>query len=242
MKTFQTEKTAAKSGFAAANLAFLLALVSCIAAGYLYYEWNSLKQEKEGYEASRIQLQDQISTLETDLEILQKTEEDYKSQLDQAAAAKEEQAEALKEAQSELQSLQKEVSELKQKALDLQSLVDKLKSAAEAPVQAAAGVVSAAGDSMEMGGAAGVVRSAAIAFENPANPMQVKTINRKFNFVVFDRSGNAIQAGEDYRVTRNGAWIADIKIQKVYDKFASAEIRKESDDNLLQIGDEVRSA
>lgn len=224
------------SGFAAANLAFVLALVSCLAAGYLYFQWHQLSQEKQGFEAARIQLQDQIAVLEKDLEAARAEQANLKSKLDSAEGAAKSQAQALDESKKQIADFKSQLAQLMKDQDALKKLVEKAK-AAEMPLPATTASIETGGTPAN---AASATRAVAIGM-NTSGAMKVKTINRKFNFVVFDRMpGKDIQVGDTFKAERDGAWVADLKIQKTYDQFVSAEIRKESDQNPLQIGDEVK--
>lgn len=219
------------SGKVLSLLSLALALVSCAAAVYLFTQWQGAAGEKKNFEAARIQLQDQVNVLKQDLEGVQKekvsltnrlnTAGQDKAQQLQAAAAMHKKNTAL--LQTELEAAKKELAALKAELEKVRA------SAASAPAAAGAGEPQ---------------KDEAIQIQMlPNDTMRIKTINRKFNFAVLTTvPGKALQTGDALRVERDGRWVADLTVQKTYDEFASAAIKKESEKDALQTGDVVTQA
>ncbi len=226
-----------RRGSALVNFSFILALVSCAASAYLYFQWNSLSAEKKGFEAVRIQLEDQIASLETDLQASLKEQQKLKKAAEASDSDKVKALAELEQFEVSADKLQADLKKLKAERDSLKKIAVQLKTQAGNLISSAAAATSSGVQNAASVPAARLQASS----EQPAEPMKVKTINRTFNFVVFDLvPGVTFRVGDDAVVERNGRWISNVKIKQVYAQFASAEIRKEDENNLLQIGDFVK--
>jgi len=233
MDTFLSKKKKFSRGSALIKFSFILALASCAASGYLFLQWSQLTAEKNNFEAVRAQLKDEISSLETDLQSALKEQQTLKQAVEIGSGEKEQALLALAEAKASAEQFEADIKKLKNErdsfkkiAVDLKSKTSQL--AAAAASSAATGVSASSG---ELDGNT----------NEPSALMEIKTINRTFNFVVFDLvPGVPLRVGDAAVVERGGRWISDLKIKQVYAQFASAEIRKEDEGNLLQIGDFVK--
>jgi len=230
------QKNTAQKGSLLVSFSFFLALVSCIASGYLFFQWNQLSSEKKGFESVRIQLEDQIASLETDLQMALKEQQKLKLSVDTENTDKAKTLAELTEVKAASEKFQLDIKKLKNERDSLKKLAVQLKTqAAQTPVSAASDVIAEVPSGSSP---AGHLKASS---DQPSEPMKVKTINRTFNFVVFDLvPGVTLRAGDAAVVERDGQWISDLKIKQVYAQFVSAEIRKEDDNNLLQIGDSVK--
>jgi hypothetical protein len=75
----------------------------------------------------------------------------------------------------------------------------------------------------------------------PTGMPKVMTINRKFNFVVFNLgTQDQMKMGETLQVVRDGKVIAKVQIEKLYERFAAATIIEESPQNLIKEGDQIQ--
>ena len=235
MNHHATEKNRFRCGSALINFSFLLALFSSLASGYLYFQWNHLSAEKKEFGAARVQLKDQITSLETDLQASLKAQQTLKLAAETDTGEKAKAVAELAAFKASSDQMRADFEKLKKENASLKKLAVELKKQTQSLL---AGATSFA----EIQPATSVPTShLRAATTQPSQPMKIKTINRTFNFVVFDLvPGVTLRVGDDAVVERDGRWISDLKIKQVYAQFASAEIRKEDDANLLQIGDSVK--
>ncbi len=200
-----------------------LALISCASAVYLYAQWSGLAREKKNFEAARVQLQDQVNALKQEAESAAKEKMDLNQKLSAALKGKVEQLQAAETVRAQAARLQTDLDSATKELADLKKKMEK-PAPVEAPAAAAPEAVAAA--------------------EHPASEpgvMKIKTINRKFNFVVLGTvSGKTLSPGDALRVERDGRWVADLSVQKTYDQFASAAIKKESEKDPIRTGDTVQ--
>ena len=64
---------------------------------------------------------------------------------------------------------------------------------------------------------------------------KVIIINKEFNFVVINLgSKDKVQVGDEFRVTRDGKFIADLKVEKVHDSMSAAGFAAEAKDLLKE--------
>ncbi len=69
---------------------------------------------------------------------------------------------------------------------------------------------------------------------------KILTVNRKFNFVVINQGLNdGLRMGDRLKVIRNTQTIANIQVEKLYDKFSAATLLDEDSANPVWEGDEV---
>lgn len=239
MNDFSINKNGFRRGSTLANFSLVLSLVSCVAAGYLYFQWNSVSSEKKGFEAVRIQLEDQIASLETDLQSSLKEQQKLKQVVEIEGNDKAKTLAELAETKASLEQLQADLKKIKNERDSLKKLAVQMKSkTSEFPA-----LPSSASSVVQNGVSAASALTAQLkaSSNQPSDAMKVKTINRNFNFVVFDLvPGVVLKVGDAAVVERDGRWISDLKIKQIYAQFASAEIRKESEDNLVQVGDSVK--
>lgn len=224
-----------RQGSVLVSFSLVLSLISCLASGYLYWQWRELSNEKGAFESVRIQLEDQIESLETDLETSLKAQKEFQATAETEKSEKDKTLKALEAANAASEALMADVTKLKKERDSLKKIAVQLKSQASALLPAAAATVPQGGTS--------VAETAPLqtSDQQAAGDMLIKTINRTFNFVVFDLApGVTFRVGDEAVVERHGAWISDLKIKQVYAQYVSAEIRKEDDNHLLQIGDTVK--
>ena len=239
MKYPAIQKNTCCSGSTLVNFSFVLALIACLASGYLYFQWKILSGEKKEFGAVRVQLKDQITSLETDLQAALQEQQKLKQSAELESSDKAKTLAELVEVKTSSEQLRTDLEKLKKESASLKKLAVQLKT------QGASLAKSTATDSpiAQTGGVAvsAVAEHLQAASTQPLEIMKVKTINRTFNFVVFDLvAGVPWRVGDSAVVERDGRWISDLKIKQVYAQFASAEIRKEDESNLLQIGDSVK--
>ncbi|MBN1689153.1 MAG: hypothetical protein JW893_08640 [Candidatus Omnitrophica bacterium] len=74
----------------------------------------------------------------------------------------------------------------------------------------------------------------------PASP-QVMTVNRKFNFIVVNIGlQDQLKIGDPLVIERNGDYIGNVQVEKLYDQFAAATILEEIRNYQIKEGDTVR--
>ena len=206
--------------------ALLFAGLSCAASAYLYLHHRGIAREKKELEALGVQLQEQVQALKQHIESDQRIKTDLKAQLETLIKSKETQTQELAESKAQAVKLQTDFDTAQKESSEIKKVLETLRAATAALPPSIAVPASIAE----------IVKSRVV-----PESMKIKTINRKFNFVVLSlASGKSLKPGDALRVERAGQWVADLSVQKIYDQFASALIKKESQKDTLQVGDSVK--
>lgn len=235
---------------------FLLSFIAFATALFISRSLILEKKARAFAEASQIQLQDQIDTLQQD-----------KSQLDgqltrlreQLSAESIESAKIKKEmdqAGVEVANARKKITTLEEQNSKLKAQIDQLENAVKKPVASPVSVLPAvstptvlsadASDLLSETASAPVVAASPAQSQTEAvaqDTVRIMTVNRKFNFVVLNLGlKDNLKMGDQLTVVRNGTVIAMIQVEKLYDRFAAATIVSESDKDKIEKGDQIRTA
>ena len=225
--------------------AFVLAIGSLGAGGFLYQSLNTERRARIALEAANLQLDDQVQALKAENEKYEDETARMREQLKAHAAEREDWKKQLDEAKAEAEEARAQNKSLEEKVKTLEESV----TVAASEIPAAGGLVPpgapaggnaiAAPSQAPSGDAPGTVEAKT---ETPAaKGFQVMTVNRKFNFVVINLGlQQELKMGDKLGVERNGKNIATIQIEKLYDHFAAAAILEEIKDSPIKEGDLVR--
>ncbi len=199
-------------------LVFIFSVAALVGAGVLFQTLNVEKRERASLEASRLQLRDQVKTLQEQNEQFREEAERMGVQLKAYADEQATWKDQIKESRAEIEALEKQLEDAKQQ---LQQFSVPLTGTGDAAVAAASKTAVAAA----------------------APGAKVVTVNRNFSFVVLNLGAqDEVKAGDTFNVRRGETSIGQVQIEKVYDRFSAATILKESDKQSIQEGDSVLRA
>lgn len=219
-------------------LAFLLSLAAFGAVAYLYQTLNMERREYAASEAERIQLRSRADSFDEEMKKIQNESAKFKEQVKSLTDERDELEKELSAKEVELSNLQKTMKVLETEPGAVTSTAQPVGATESAVAVQSAVPVSTVITEQQTDIIVGEPLPG-----TPANRPKIMTINRKFNFVVFNLGlQNDIKMGDKLNVVREDKSIGSVQVEKLYDRFAAATITQESAENLIKEGDFVEKS
>ena len=200
-------------------------------------ERNRLSDETEELRLIKGDLEIKLNGLEAQNEILVENYEKEKSQNDVVRVELRKKTKEVKTVKVKLKSLQSEKVKLqamfddeKVKYSELKGRVDKLTEVKDMLEEKVRDVINKQGIELER-----IVVKAEGELEG-----KVLVVNREYNFIVVDIGArDDIQLGDILTIFRNGRYIGEANVEKIYDTMAAATIAREVQPHSIMINDNV---
>lgn len=200
-------------------------------------ERKRLSVEVEELKLIKSDLEIKLNGLEAQAKILAENYEKEKSQNDTVRAEIRKKEEEVKTTKTKLKSLQGEneklqamVDDEKLKYGELKERVDKLAEVKDKLEEKVKEIINKQGIELER-----IVVKAEGELEG-----KVLVVNREYNFIVVDiGTRDDVQLGDILTIFRNGRYIGEANVEKLYDTMAAATIAKEVKPNSIMVNDNV---
>ncbi len=200
-------------------------------------ERKKLSLEVEELQLIKSDLDIKISSIEAEKKSLQENYDREKSQNDiirSRLSKKDEEIKAVEEklnaALSEKRKIQSSLSEEQERYIELKDRIDKLMLAKDTLEDKVRNIVNKQGIELER-----IVIKAEGELEG-----KVLVINRDYNFIVVNiGQRDEIRLGDLLTVFRDGKYVGEAKIEKIYDTMSAAAITKELKTGSIMINDNV---
>lgn len=220
--------------------AFLLSFAALAGSVFLFQSVNSEKRAREALEASQVQFQEMVQSLQSETENYRTEMERMRSQLKSYLKEKDSLTKELEQNGIEISGLKKKIYEFETR-----------NQAGTGPTTAIEGVLDSAAPSSET--AAAPLASEASQPKGelppviettqepvPAKIPRVMTVNRKFNFVVVNLGArDNLKMGDQLNVEKKGKKVAIVQVEKLYEDFAAATILEEDKNSPIKDGDGI---
>ncbi len=195
------------------KIAFVLALGSAAAAGYLTVKYSHEHKKMDTLEASMVQLRERVEAVEKERDAALEEKKTVQAKL----------KEVLKDLLDRESTFQAGQKDLEAARLELKAAQD-----------------SAAALKAELAKSKEIALKQAVS-GTAAGPMKVRTVNAQFEFLIINPVDSSVQVGDSLVVDRGKTRVAVLRVEQIDSGFAKAHIVKSASDGP-QVGDDVSSA
>lgn len=244
--TFQRSLKPLKAGIVAS---FVLSVAALIGAIWLYQSFDAEKQERLNFETGQKEVIENAKSLQDQVA-------QYKAVIDRMREQISGSAEERKQFKKEFEDNEKEISNLQAKMKELESRNQKMTAETEAikkqlasaneEISSKAEELTSAREQLtqtqtQLVAAETTIDTAGAGAAAAASSPVVLSVNRKYNFAVVNLGKKeGLKIGDQLNVFREGKPVAVVEVEKLYDSFSAATIVKETKDNQVNEGDEIR--
>lgn len=231
-------------------IGFILSLGALIATVLLTGSLSLERKERAALEASKIQLQDKVESLQGENAQYRSQIEQLREQVRSYTAENAKVRKELDRRSDELVATNSRVATMEQEKNELLQEIERLRSGftEELPSvtviapseQAATAPVESSLEAPLPAESSEISAPSEAPAETASENFQIMTVNRKFNFVVINLGmKNDLKMGDKLNVIRDGKTIGEIQVEKLYDRFAAAAILNEARKSKIEKGDFV---